>query len=530
MIWVDRHANHIQQNTTHNAAWVDDMKTPSGRIHVGALRGVVIHDLLYKALLDLGVDAASSYVFNDLDQMDAIPSYLEGDTWQQHSGKPLCNIPSPEPGFDNYAQYFAQEFVHAFESINCHPQIIWGSELYRSGKMNDMIRVALDRADRVRAIYDEESKSKRKPDWLPIQPICDSCGKMGTTYAYSWDGEQIKYRCDQTTKWAASCGHEGEMSPFDGRAKLHWKVDWPANWKVIGVTVEWSGKDHMSEGGSYDVSSRIAKEVFEYDAPYAQGYEWFTIGGRKMSSSKGIGSSAKEISEQLPPELLRFLLVRTPMERHLDFDPTGDTILDLYDDYDRCLSAYYDRMENRLGESKQDEVKRDWARIAELSQVRPFPDTRIFTPRFRTIVNMIKSRGDMLGTFEQQKGAPLNDEEKELLEERIVYAQAYVKNIQGEEPSYELVAQIPSDLVLGENQRLFLTELATQLEGRTNDDRETIQNVIFSSMKAHDLKAREVFSALYQVLIGKPAGPKAADLILDFGIDTVINRLQTATQ
>jgi lysyl-tRNA synthetase class I len=49
-------------------------------------------------------------------------------------------------------------------------------------------------------------------------------------------------------------------------------------------------------------------------------------------------------------------------------------------------------------------------------------------------------------------------------------------------------------------------------------------------MKAHDLKAREVFSALYQVLIGKPAGPKAADLILDFGIDTVINRLQTATQ
>lgn len=143
---------------------------------------------------------------------------------------------------------------------------------------------------------------------------------------------------------------------------------------------------------------------------------------------------------------------------------------------------------------------------------------------------MIKSRGDMLGTFEQQKGEPLNDVEKELLEERIVYAQAYVKNIQGEEPSYELVAQLPPDLVLGENQRLFLTELATQLEGRTNDDRETIQNVIFSSMKAHDLKAREVFSALYQVLIGKPAGPKAADLILDFGIETVINRLQTATQ
>lgn len=528
MIWVDRHAQHIKKNAAHNRAWVDDMKTPSGRIHVGALRGVVIHDILYKALHELGVDAKSSYVFNDLDQMDAIPSYLEGDEWQTHSGKPLCNIPSPVSGYDNYAQYFAREFITAFESINCHPHIIWSSELYFSGRMNDVVRMALDRADRVRQIYDEESKSKRKPDWLPIQPICEQCGKMGTTYAYAWDGTNIKYRCDQNTKWAPSCGHEGELSPFDGRAKLHWKVDWPAYWAVIGITVEWSGKDHMSEGGSYDVSSRIAKEVFDYDPPYAQGYEWFTIGGRKMSSSKGIGSSAKEVSEQLPPELLRFLLVRTPMERHLDFDPAGDTILDLFDDYDRCLSAYYDRQEELLGESKQDEVKRDWARIAELSQVRPYQEKRIFTPRFRTIVNMIKSRGDMLGIFEQQKGAPLTPAEKELLEERTVYAQAYLKNIQGEEPTYELIQEVSPDIILSENQKLFLTELAAQLEGRSADDRETIQNVIFSSMKAHELKAREVFSALYQVLIGKPQGPKAADLILEFGIDPVIKRLKEA--
>lgn len=68
----------------------------------------------------------------------------------------------------------------------------------------------------------------------------------------------------------------------------------------------------MSSGGSYDVASHIAKEVLNYNPPEAfGGYEWFTIGGRKMSSSKGVGSSAKEVSEILPPQVLRFLFVRT---------------------------------------------------------------------------------------------------------------------------------------------------------------------------------------------------------------------------
>ena len=128
MIWADREAKRLKERSLP-LEWVDDMKTPSGRIHVGSLRGVIVHDLIYKALKEIGVNAKFSYVFNDMDPMDGMPSYLDANKWGKYMGQPLYKIPSPEPGFKSFADYFAQEFISVFNSINCHPQIIWSSEL-----------------------------------------------------------------------------------------------------------------------------------------------------------------------------------------------------------------------------------------------------------------------------------------------------------------------------------------------------------------------------------------------------------------
>ncbi|PJC81810.1 lysine--tRNA ligase, partial [Candidatus Roizmanbacteria bacterium CG_4_8_14_3_um_filter_36_10] len=76
MIWVDREAKKLKERNLP-LEWVDDMKTPSGRIHVGSLRGVIVHDLIYKALKQIEVNAKFSYVFNDMDQMDGLPTYLD---------------------------------------------------------------------------------------------------------------------------------------------------------------------------------------------------------------------------------------------------------------------------------------------------------------------------------------------------------------------------------------------------------------------------------------------------------------------
>lgn len=528
MIWVDRLAQQLKKREL-KLEWVDDMKTPSGRVHVGALRGMVIHDLIYKSLLDCGIETKFTYVFDDHDPMDAMPSYLDPKKWEQYMGMQLYKIPSPEAGYKNFAQCYALEYQHVFEKINCHPTIIWASDLYNSGKMNEVIKQILDGTDKIREIYEQVSKKKRPDNWYPFNIVCEKCGKIGTTKVDGWDGEKVHYVCKKdAVAWAVGCGAEKTASPYDGNGKLPWKLEWAAKWKVIGVTVEGAGKDHMSKGGSHDVASLVSKKILHYQVPHPLAYEWFTIGGKKMSSSKGIGTSAKEVAEILPPELLRFLLVRTPIETHLDFDPYGDTILNLFDDYDRCLSAYFDKLENNIPDGKQGEVLADFARIIELSEVRPNPTKRLFLPRFRTLVNLIKTSADLLSFFEKQKGTPLSSDEKEILEEREVYARVYLEQYADNESKIELLQTNPGDIVLTDKQKLFLNELTEALKDNLSKD--DIQTAIFDVLKKNNLSPRDVFSAFYQVVIGKPAGPRASDIIVEFGADKVKKRLQEVLQ
>jgi lysyl-tRNA synthetase class 1 len=521
MIWVDREAKKIKERNLQQE-WVDDMKTPSGRIHVGSLRGVLIHDLLYKALKEQGVKTHFSYVFNNMDPMDGLPTYLEKAKWEKYMGMPLYKIPSPEKGYENFAHYYASEFIDVFRSINCQPEIIWSSELYKSGKMNAVIKLFLDEAEKVRDIYKRIAKAERSPNWYPYNPICQKCGKIGTTNVYKWDGTYVYYRCEfHLVDWTTGCGYEGKVEPANENGKLPWKLDWPAHWKVIGVTVETSGKDHMSSGGSYDMATHFCREILKTEPPYAMnGYEWFTIGGRKMSSSKGIGASAKEASAILPPEVFRFLLVRTHIETHLDFNPFGDTILNLFDDYDRCMNAYFLKLENKLPKEKQGEVMSDFARIIELSEVRPHPKERIMLPRFRTIANLLKNKTDIFDFFEKQKASKLTKEEKEVLDERIKYAKLYLENYAEEKTENK------KQFTLSENQKLFLKLLKEALEKMDNPAGEQIQNVIFSILKENNLKAKEVFQGFYQVLTGKDFGPKAADLIIQLSIKKVLEKLR----
>jgi len=106
--WLDKVASAIlkwQTKKSIQKLHVDDMKTPSGRVHTGALRGVLLHDLIAKTLVEHLLEAGqkeaaskvvSTYVFNDMDPMDGLPSYLDEAIYAEHMGKPLFRIPRPD--------------------------------------------------------------------------------------------------------------------------------------------------------------------------------------------------------------------------------------------------------------------------------------------------------------------------------------------------------------------------------------------------------------------------------------------------
>ncbi|MBU0618765.1 lysine--tRNA ligase [Patescibacteria group bacterium] len=517
MYWADDFAQQIIKSGKHQPYWADDMKTPSGRIHVGSLRGIISHDLIYKALLDAGKSATLSYVIENQDPMDGLPIYLDKKKYQQYMGQPLWSIPSPKSGYKSYADYFAQDFIEIVNALGAKPKIIYGLDLYRSGKMNQGIKQVLDAASKIRQLYKKISGSAKPADWYPLQVICPKCGKIGTTKVTGWDGEKVSFKClPALVKWAQGCGHEGKISPFNGNGKVPWKIEWALKWQAVGITIEGAGKDHMTEGGSHDIASAICRQVINYPVPFHFSHEFLLIGGRKMSSSRGLGSSAREMYNLLPPAILRFLLVRPRYNRAIDFDPGSYTIPDLFDTYDHCAVEFY-----RYGR------KSDLGRIFELSQVKKPPPKKTFYPRFREVAQYLQMpKVNLTQHFETEKGKSLTITEKKILAERVHYAEIWLRDHAPKEEVFS-VSQTLSQAVaeLNQKQKDYLLKVA-QLLAKDWSKPEEFQQALYDASKSLDLPAQKAFTAIYIVLLGKTHGPKAAWLLLDQDRKAMIQRLK----
>lgn len=516
MYWADRFAKEIVASRKHKPYWVDDMKTPSGRIHVGSLRGVITHDLIYKALLDLGQKATFSYVIDDHDPMDSLPAYLASKKWGKYMGQPLNTIPSPEPGFKSYAEYFARDFIEVFNGCGCQPKIIWTSNLYSSGKMNKGIKKCLDNVDKIRKIYKRVAGSLKPKDWYPFQVICPKCGKVGTTKIVDWDGQKATYKClPDLVSWAKGCGHTGKESPYNGKGKLPWKVEWAVKWQAIGITIEGAGKDHMSEGGSHDIAAVICKEIINYPVPFPFSHEFFLIGGKKMSSSKGLGSSARDIYNLLPPELIRFLMARPRYNQAINFDPGGNTIPDLFDEYDQCAQDYYSQK------------RTDFGRVWELSQLGEISKIKPLLPRFRDVANYLQLPSvELKKKFREIKGSDLTKQELEILRQRIKYATIWLDRYAPRDLVYKATKKVPIGAKnLSGEQKRYLKHVVKLLETKKWKP-EDLQEELYNSAKKLKVPIKKAFQAIYLSLIGKTHGPKAGWFLLDQDKKLVIERFK----
>ena len=516
MYWADKLAKEIIESGKFKPYYIDDMKTLSGYPTIGSLKGPVFHDLIFKALKHARQDAKFTYVWNDFDPIDELsPEFKE--KMSDYLGFPLRTAPSPEQGFSSFGEYFAQDYKRVLKSLGVEAEFLSSYDMYTQGKFDEVIKIALDNAEKIQDIYKEISGSeKREIGWLPLQVICENCKKLGTTRVYAWDGEKVSYKCEpKLVKWATGCGQEGVISPFGGNGKLPWRVDWPAHWKVLGITIEGAGKDHTSAGGSLDTARALCEAVFNYPKPYSPQYEFVLIGGKKMSTSKGLGLKARDAHEMLPPELIRFLFSRYDYNQQINFDPVGSmAIPDLFDEYDRCFTAY------------SDNSNEDLSRAFELSHIGELPaKERTFLPRFRDIANFIQQPGiDVYKKFAETKSNKLNDYEKKTLEERIKYAKIWLEKFAPENLKFGLAENIESKFEMTTEQKKYLSGVV-ELVG-TDLNAEDLQVKLYELTKEQGINAKSGFQAIYQILIGKDFGPKAGAFLRQYPKEKVIEIIQ----
>lgn len=518
MFWANEIAEQVTARQTKATYRVHDYKTPSGRIHVGALRGVVIHNIVARAITAAGAEVTYTYGFDDYDPMDGFPVYLS-ESFRQYMGQPLSNIPSPEPGFDNFGQYFAEEYRQVFTSLGITPEIIWSSQLYQSGQFNEPIRISLDQADLIRQIYKEVTGADRPSDWYALSVICPNCGKIGTTRVFAWDGERVSFRCEpKMVSWAVGCGHEGQISPFDGNAKLPWKVEWAAKWFLYENDFETAGKDHMTKGGSHDVASAILKQVYGKEPPIGREYpyEWLLVGGKKMSSSKGVGASAAEVAAMLPGHLLHFFIARTRPSRHLDFEPGGLTMPNLYDEYDRALAAYRTDPESDLGKV--------------ITYTKPADQiTPTYTMRFSKVAFLSQMPNiDIWQVVREEKGSELTPEDRAELEDRLAYAKEWLAKYAPSEFRFSLSETLPP-ISLSNEQKAYLKAIEQYL-AENDPTGETLHEKLHELKTQYQLKPKEAFEAIYQIFLAKDSGPQAGWFLAALDREFVIQRLRQAVK
>jgi len=525
MFWADRIAKEIQEKKSAaiesgRPLLIRDEKTLSGRVHIGSMRGLAIHSLISEVLSEYGIQNRFLWEHNDFDPFDSIPGYLDEATYTEHLGKPLYLVPSPEPGFANYAEYFGHEFAAVHAKFGARPEYYWAyKDLYAAGKMNPFIRIALERPADVRRILKDVSGSVKDETWLPISIVCENCSKMMTTRSYDFDGETVAYICDRTPDGCVPCGHEGRRSPFSGGGKLFWKVDWAAKWAALGVDIEGGGKDHSTKGGSRDVANHIARELFSIESPFDIPYEFFLVGGKKMSSSKGRGSSAKEMSQLFPTPEFRLTLIGKDINQQIDVDPEGDSIPRMYDWYDE------------LAEKVREGVADDFTRLYALCQK---PEEQAEDPahwqlRFSLLAFIVQMPHlDLFAEAEAVKGSALTDDEKTLLTERAEYARFWLVTYAPDQFKYVLQDSVPAGVELTDAQKTSLIKIADYLESGTRTG-EDVHERLHELKTEVPIEPKELFGAIYRVFLNRTSGPKAGWFLASLPKDLAAARLKEAS-
>lgn len=500
--WADRAAEEIVGRGVDRPVVATGI-SPSGPFHVGHLREILTGDAVARALRERGAAARLVFIVDNLDPLRKVYPFLDEKIFGPLVGRSLCEIPGPD-GKGRYDEHFLAPFLDVLEQLHVEAEVLPASELYGSGRMNDVVFAALERRDRIASLLEEVTGKTIPPEWSPWNPRDPDTGRITSAEALDFDREEgwVRFRVIES-------GREHRTSVAGG-GKLTWRVDWPARWKALGVTAEPFGKDHASRGGSYDSGIRLAREVFETEPPHPIVYEWISLRGQgDMAASKGNVLEPSLLLEMVPPEVLRYLVMKARPTKAIRFDP-GLPLLRLVDEVD------------------EPEAKGRDARALELSRAAGFQPVGV---PFKHLVLVAQIAGFDTGrAIEILERGGYEGLDEEALSPRIAMARRWIERFAPDEVKVELARQIPASVSeLSPAQKSFLGRLAELLPGLREP--EEIQQAIRELAAGEEGPGvAQGFQAVYRTLIDRDRGPRAGAFIAFLGTSEAAGRFAEASR
>lgn len=448
----------------------------SGVPHIGTIQEIIRTIWIAEAVRDLDPSREVKVIvfIDDLDGLRKVPQGFEGEGLEAWLDYPVSDIPFQGSSFSNK---MVDHLLVTLEALNLSSEveIQKASERYRSGSFNEGI---VRFFENYQEIVEVGLSGVERSSWSPFMPICEGCGRVNRTRVrdVQLDRREISYNC-------LACGHEGVMTPFNGRAKLTWKADWALRWGVNEVSYEIFGKDLVD---AHKVSSRMSR-VVNGTSPNGMGYQLFVDEeGKKISKSKGNGLTLEDLLKWGTKEGLFSLIYKNPnksikLSRESLSQSTDVTIRD--------MARQEDREGTYLKYILRDDLFAEAPRFS-LKVLNNIVELMSFT-----------SISEAISFLEIERGiSNLNEMELSMVESAVA---GFRDNI------------LPfRDYALSPENEPYLKELANFLTREVSDE-EVVTEAFRLARLSGDVKG--FFRSFYQILLGRAEGPRIPMLLQVYG-------------
>lgn len=490
--------------------------SPSGHVHIGNFREVITTYFVVKALQSYGKRTRFIFSWDDYDRLRKIPADVDSGL-AQYIGMPYADVPSPEAG-KSYASYFETEFEETLQQFHIYPEYINQNREYRSGRYNELIKIALLKRKEIYDILQRFKTSKpiqeEREAFFPISCYCHKCNKDFTSIL-SFDEEwgKIYYSCE--------CGFHGSQSLKEQHAmKLNWKVDWAMRWSLEDVVFEPGGRDHSSATGSYNVSKEIARDIFQFEAPEYTAYEFIGIKGtyEKMSSSSGNTITPRELLQVYTPEVILFMFAKYHPSNafHFSFD---EDVLRHFSEYERYCKSYSKITNETIVKSME---LAGWERSGRL-------------PGFNHLAGifpLIGYNNELLLKLLEQADEKYSFKQLIMISRRVSY---WIKKWQ---PERDIKVTSEKNLLYYQHlpleQKEYISQFVYVLKEGTVMTENELMSRLYNICHHEDKKRmkasqRDLFKSIYYLVLNRSSGPRIPLLIAAIGKERLIDLLSFDT-
>jgi len=525
--WAEAVADEVEARNPDDPIVIKGGVSPSGVAHLGNVNEIMRGYFVASVLRERGHEVRQVFTSDDRDPLRKLPRKLadaageivglgevDAGALGRNLGKPYTDIPDPFGEADSYAAHFAALLETDAERLGVDIELYSNTELYKDGSFDPVVERVLDDVDTAREVL-SKYQAKADADYVPFNPICESCGKLTETVTdIDLDAETVDYVCtdmavgDETIE---GCGHEGTATFREG--KLPWRFEWPAQWQVLDVDFEPFGKDHAE--GSWPSGVDIAETVLDTKPPEPMVYEWFTLNGEALSSSAGNIVTVPELLDLLEPEVVRYFFALDPTKaRDLDLERLDQ----LVDDFDRFERAYYEGVDDAsltaFAEAAYPHV------VDEVGDEQP---TRLpYT--FAAVLGMVDERG-LREKLARDEGHIPDDADAATVEAalaRVEQARSWAERMDNAY-NYRLQADLP-DTDFDDATVDALDALAAVVADGA--DGEAIQAAIYDTARDHGIEPGDLFAAGYRLFFDETQGPRLGEFLGDLEREFVVDRLR----